>query len=172
MVFSLKVNDNIFTLPDVIATNSDIFDIFTLPLIYGSSEKNLLDDLNSIFLSHNQAEKLFPGQNPVGKEIVGSVNNEDQVFMIHGVFKDLPENSTFRAQCLVNSRWTLDPINKAFNITNADVNWTMNFWITWVKLSKGCDIKAIENQFRAFEVKNISEKPPYQYSLQNLAMFT
>jgi putative ABC transport system permease protein len=44
----------------------------------------------------------------------------------------------------------------------------MNFWITWVKLSKGYDIKAIENQFRAFEVKNISEKPPYQYSLQNL----
>ncbi len=166
--FSLKVNDNIFTLPDVIATNSDIFDIFTLPLIYGSSENNLLDNLNSIFLSHNQAEKLFPGQNPVGKEIVGSVNNEDQVFMIRGVFKDLPENSTFRAQCLVNSRWTLDPLNKAFNITNSDVNWTMNFWITWVKLSKGCDIKGIEDQFRAFEVKNINEKPPYQYSLQNL----
>jgi len=166
--FSLKINDNIFTLPDVIATNSDIFGIFTLPLIYGSSENNLLDDLNSIFLSHNQAEKLFPGQNPVGKEIVGSVSNKDQVFIIRGVFEDLPENSTFRAQCLVNSRWTLDPINKAFNITNADVNWTMNFWITWVKLSKGCDIKAIEDQFRAFEVKNISEKPPYQYSLQNL----
>ncbi len=166
--FRLKVNDNIFTLPDVIATNSDIFGIFTLPLIYGSSENNLLDDLNSIFLSHNQADKLFPGQNPVGKEIVGSVNNKDQVFIIRGVFEDLPENSTFRAQCLVNSRWTLDPINKTFNITNADVNWTMNFWITWVKLSKGCDIKAIEDQFRAFEVKNISEKPPYQYSLQNL----
>jgi putative ABC transport system permease protein len=166
--FRLKVNDNIFTLQDVIATNSDIFGIFTLPLIYGSSENNLLDDLNSIFLSHNQAEKLFPGQNPVGKEIVGSVSNKDQVFIIRGVFEDLPENSTFRAQCLVNSRWTLDPLNKAFNISNADVNWTMNFWITWVKVSKGCDIKAIEDQFRAFEVKNINEKPPYQYSLQNL----
>jgi putative ABC transport system permease protein len=166
--FQLKINNNIFTLPNVIATNSDIFDIFTLPLIYGSSENNLLDDLNSIFLSHNQAEKLFPGQNPVGKEIVGSVNNKEQVFIIRGVFEDLPENSTFRAQCLVNSRWTLDPINKTFHITNADVNWTMNFWITWVKLSRDCDIKALENQFRAFEVKNIGEKPPYQYSLQNL----
>src|ERR1035437_8371187 len=80
--FRLKVNDN----------------IFTLPLSYGSSENNLLGDLNSIFLSHYQAEKLFPGQNPVGKEIVGSVNNKDQVFIIRGVFEDLPENSTFRAQ--------------------------------------------------------------------------
>lgn len=166
--FRLKVNENIFTLADVIATDSDIFEIFTLPLIYGSSQKNLLDDLNSIVLSRNQAEKLFPGQDPVGKEITGTVNNTDQVFMVRGVFEDLPENSTFRCQCLINSRWTLEPINTTFKITNADVNWTMNFWITWVKLSKGSDIKALENQFRAFEIKNISETPQYQYSLQNL----
>ena len=44
----------------------------------------------------------------------------------------------------------------------------MNFWITWVLLSKDADVKTLENQFRAFEVKNISEKPQYQYSLQNL----
>jgi len=166
--FRLKINENIFTLADVIATDSDIFDIFTLPLIYGLSDKNMLDDLNSIVLSRSQAEKLFPGQDPVGLEVVGSVNNTDQVFMIRGVFEDLPENSTFRAQCLVNSRWTLEPINTTFKITNADVNWTMNFWITWVKLSKDCNVKDLEDQFRAFEIKNISETPQYQYSLQNL----
>jgi putative ABC transport system permease protein len=44
----------------------------------------------------------------------------------------------------------------------------MNFWITWVMISKDCNVKTLENQFRTFEVKNISEKPPYQYSLQNL----
>jgi len=166
--FRLKVNESVFTLADVIATDSDIFDIFTLPLIYGSSQKNILDDLNSIVLSRSQAEKLFPGQDPVGKEVIGSVNNKEQVFMIRGVFEDLPENSTFRCQCLVNSRWTLEPINTSFKITNADVNWTMNFWITWVRLSRDCDIKALEDQFRAFEVKNISETPQYKYSLQNL----
>ena len=166
--FRLKVNESDFTLADVIATDSDIFDIFTLPLIYGSSQKNMLDDLNSIVLSRTQAEKLFPGQDPVGKEVIGSVNNTEQVFIIRGVFEDLPENSTFRCQCLVNSRWTLEPINTTFKITNADVNWTMNFWITWVKLSKGCDVKALENQFRAFEIKNISERPQYQFSLQKL----
>jgi putative ABC transport system permease protein len=166
--FRLKVNESDFTLADVIATDSGIFDIFTLPLIYGSSQKNMLDDLNSIVLSRTQAEKLFPGQDPVGKEVIGSVNNTEQVFIIRGVFEDLPENSSFRCQCLVNSRWTLEPINTTFKITNADVNWTMNFWITWVKLSKGCNVKALENQFRAFEIKNISENPQYQYSLQKL----
>ncbi len=166
--FSLKYKEEIITVNDAIATNSDIFDIFSLPLLSGSADKNLLDDLNSIVLSNDLAKKVFPGQNPVGKEIIGLVNNTEQVFIVKGVFKDLPENSTFRTQCLLNSKWTLEPINKSFGITNAEVNWTMNFWNTWVLLSNDCDVKTLEKQFREFEVKNISEKPGYQYSLQNL----
>jgi putative ABC transport system permease protein len=167
--FRLKLKDaSVISVNDAIATGSDIFDIFTLPLANGIPGKNLLDDANSIVLSRSLAEKVFPGQDAVGKEIIGVVNNADQVFIVKGIFEDLPENSTFRTTCLINSRWTLDDINKSFAITNADVNWTMNFWITWVRLSKDCDVKALENQFRAFELKNISEKPQYQYSLQNL----
>jgi putative ABC transport system permease protein len=167
--FALKLKEEFVTVNDAIATDSDIFDIFTFRLISGSSDKGLLDAQNSIVLSRSLADKVFPGQNPVGLEIVGVVNNTEQVFMVRGVFENLPENSTFRTQCLINSKWTLDPINKTFGITNADVNWTQNFWITWVLLSKDCDVKMLENQFRAFEVKNISEKPSFQYSLQNLA---
>jgi putative ABC transport system permease protein len=167
--FSLKLKDqSVIVVSDAIATDSDIFDIFTLPLISGSSSENLLDELNSIVLSRTLAEKVFPGQNPVGQEIVGMVNNTEQIFMVTGVFEDLPQNSTLRTQCLLNSKWTLEPINKTFGITNADVNYAMNFWNTWVLLSKDCDVKSLENQFRAFELKNIGEKPQYQYSLQNL----
>jgi len=167
--FRLKLKEqSVIAVNDAIATDSDIFDIFTLPLASGSSARNLLDEQNSIVLSRTLAEKVFPGQDPVGQEIVGVVNNTEQVFMVKGVFEDLPQNSTLRTQCLLNSKWTLEPINKTFGITNTDVNWTMNFWITWVLLSKDCDVKTLENQFRAFEVKNISEKPPYRYSLQNL----
>jgi putative ABC transport system permease protein len=167
--FRLKLKDlSVMTVNDAIATDSEIFDIFTIPLLQGSSDNNLLDELNSIVLSRTLAEKLFPGQNPVGQEIVGVANNTEQLFVVKGVFEDLPQNSTFRTSCLLNSRWTLEPINTTFKITNADVNWTMNFWITWVLLSKDCNVTTLEDQFSAFEVKNISEKSPYQYSLQNL----
>jgi len=88
--------------------------------------------------------------------------------MVRGVFENIPENSTLRTRCLLNSKWTLEPINKAFGITDADVNWNQNFWVTWVLLSKDCNPATLENQFRSFEIKNISEKPAYQYSLQNL----
>jgi putative ABC transport system permease protein len=166
--FSLKLKEESIQVNDAIATDSDIFDIFTLRLISGSPSKSLLDDQNSIVLSQSLAGKLFPGENPVGRALPGVINNTDQVFMVTGVYRDLPENTTFKPGCLISSKWTLDPINKAFGITDADVNWTQNFWITWVLLSKDCNVKALEDKFRAFEVKHISEKPNFNYSLQNL----
>ncbi len=166
--FSLKVKDEWILVNDAIGTDNDIFDIFTLPLINGTPDNNLLDDFNSIVLSRSLAEVVFPGQNPLGQEIIGSINNAEQVFIVKGIFEDLPENSTFRTRCILNSKWTLEPINTIFNITNADVNWTMNFWITWVRLTKDCNVKSLEDQFRSFERKYIGETSPYQYSLQNL----
>ncbi len=167
--FTLKLKDESIGVQNAIATTSDIFDIFTIPIIWGPDNQDLLEDQNSLVLSRDLADKFFPGQNPVGKEIMGTVDNAEHVFVVKAVFENIPENSTFRAQCLVNSRWPLEDLNKAFNITNADKNWTMNFWITWVLLSKDCVPSSLENQFRAFEIKNISEKPVYQYSLQNLS---
>ena len=166
--FKLKVKDEYINVPGAVGTDSEVFDIFTLPLVFGNPHKNLLEDQNSIVLSLELSEKIFPGQNPVGQEIVGLVNNEEQVFTINAVYENIPENSTFRAQCFINSRWTLDPINSSFKVTNADKSWDYTFWNTWVLLSKDCNAESLEKQFRAFEIKNISEKPSYNYSLQNL----
>ena len=124
--------------------------------------------MNSIVLARELAEKIFPGENPVGKEVTGYINNKENIFIVKGVFEDIPVNSTFRAQCFINSKWTLDPINESFKITNADVNWTMDFWNTWILLAGGTDPSEIEKQFAAFEKKNISEDPHNSFSLQNL----
>jgi putative ABC transport system permease protein len=166
--FKLKLQDEYLDVYNAISTESDVFDIFTIQMISGKSNQNLLEDQSSLILSRDLANKFFPGQDPTGKEIIGLVDNEEHVFKVKGVFENIPENSTFKAQCFINSRWTLAGISKTFN-TNADKDWNMNFWNTWVLVSKNSNIKSIENQFRAFEVKNISEKPPCNYSLQSLS---
>lgn len=166
--FSLKVKEEWIKVNDALGTTSDIFDIFTLPVINGSLENNLLDEPNSIVLSRSLAEVVYPGQNPLGQEIIGLINDTEQVFIVKGIFEDLPENSTFRTSCLLNSKWTLEPINTTFKISDADVNWTKNFWVTWVRLSKDCNVKSLEDQFRSFELRNMGETPSFQYSLQNL----
>ena len=164
----LKIKDEVVSVRPALGTNSDIFDIFTIPLIAGSAGKDLLEDLNSIVISGSMAEKYFPGADPVGKEVTGTINNNEVMLVIKGVFEDLPVNSTFRAECFVNGKWTLGPINETFKTTNAEVNWTFDFWNTWILLADGTGPKVIENQFRSFEKKNISEDPRNEYSLQNL----
>ena len=167
--FKLKLKDEYINVPQALATDSEVFDIFTINLIGSRLNKGLLDDQNAIILSRNLAEKIFPDQDPVGKEIVGLINNEDRVFIVKGVYENIPENSVFRATCMVNSKWTIDPINKVYNITNADKKWDINYWITWVLLSKGSNIELFDKQFSSFEKKHFSEKANNHYSLQNLS---
>ncbi|HLP72228.1 MAG TPA: ABC transporter permease, partial [Bacteroidales bacterium] len=165
-MIKLKIGEEDVTIR-AIASTSDIFSIFTIPVTQGMRD-NILDDPNSIVISREMAEKYFPGNDPVGKEVSGSVNNIETVFIISGVFENLPANSTFRADCLVNNRLTLDPINKSFKVTNADVNWTFDFWNTWILLTEGASPSEIEKQFEDFTKRHISEKPMNSYSLQNL----
>lgn len=166
--FRLKLGEEYINESRAVATDSEVFEIFTIPLVGSQLKEKLLDDQNSIVISQTMAELFFPGEDPVGKAIEGWVNDSVQVFTVQGVFEDIPDNSTFRANCFVNSRWTLDPINRTFNIDNADNNYTMNFWSTWILLAKGSDPDALEAQFRDFEKQHISEEPPYNYSLQRL----
>jgi len=165
----LKIGEESVGVRLAMASGSEIFDIFTIPIIEGVPGSDLLGDMNSIVLSRELAERYYPGENPVGKEVIGIINNKENLFMVKGVYEDIPENSTFRAQCFISSKWTLDPINESFKVTNADVDWTFDFWNTWILLAKGTDPDYFVKQFPAFEKKNISEDPHNSYSLQNLS---
>ena len=165
----LKIGEESVGVRLAMACGSEIFDIFTIPIIEGVPGSDLLGDMNSIVLSRELAERYYPGENPVGKEVIGIINNKENLFMVKGVYEDIPENSTFRAQCFISSKWTLDPINESFKVTNADVDWTFDFWNTWILLAKGTDPDEFVKQFPAFEKKNISEDPHNSYSLQNLS---
>ncbi len=167
--FKIKLKDEYINVPQALGTDSEVFDIFTISMIGSTLNKGLLDDENAIVISRDLAEKIFTDQDPIGKEIVGLINNEDHIFIVKGVYENIPENSIFRATCMVNSKWSIDPINKVYGIANADKKWDINYWITWVLLSKDSNIALFEKQFRTFEKKHFSEKANNHYSLQNLS---
>lgn len=165
----LRHGEEFIQIYQALASGSEIFDMFTFSFLNEDKKSDLISEQNSIVLSCEIAEKLFGKVNPVGKEVEGKINNKDQVFVVTGVFEDLPVNSTFKAKCFVNSMWSIEPMNKAFNTNNADVNWNIDIWRTWVMLSEDCDVSALENQFRAFEKKYLGEKPVKRFSLQRLS---
>lgn len=164
----LKFKDEYFDISNVIATGSEIFDIFTLPLVFGQANQNLLDDQKSIVISRKLAEKFFPGQDPVGRSIEGEIEYQPCVFTITGVLNDIPVNSTFRPSCLVNSKWSIDPVNQIFNITNADKKWDITSWQTWVLLKEGAQANDLNDQLKDFALKHIGNLTYATYSLQSL----
>jgi putative ABC transport system permease protein len=167
--FRIKVQDEYYNVLDAAFTDSDVFNIFSLSILKSNRSADLLEDKNSIVISQKLAEKIFPGQDPVGKEITGQFDNEDHLLVIIGIFKDIPENSTFKAQCLMSSKLAIETINKAYSIKDADKNWTINSWTTWILLSKNSDARNLEKQFHSFELKNLGQNSHYQYLLQKLS---
>src|SRR5664280_190697 len=152
-----------------ISTDSEVFNLFTMHLVEGSIKSNLLEDKTSIVISQDLARKLFGTQNAVGEKIIATTFDGDQPFTVKGVFENIPENSTFRAQCLINSRWSVDYINKKYYIKNAATSWGQDLWLTWVLLSKKCDIKSLSKQINAYTAKKTSGRPASVYSFQNLS---
>lgn len=70
---------------------SSVFDMFSWKLLDGDAATALTDP-NSIVLTKSLAQKLFPGVNPLGKDIV--INNEP-AYKVTGVLQDPPPNSHF-----------------------------------------------------------------------------
>jgi hypothetical protein len=115
--FKLKLKDEYIDVPGAITTDSEIFDIFTIPLINVALQIRICLMIRILLYFHMIWQIRFsPHQSPVGQEIIGLVNNVEHVFIVKGVFENIPENSTLRAQCFLNSKWTLEDINKTFGI--------------------------------------------------------
>lgn len=165
--FKLKKNDEFISIRSVASTVSDFFSIFDIPLT--GTKENILDDPNSIVLSKKQAEKFFPDENPVGKEIMGSVGGKEQLFVVKAVFDDFPVNSSIQADCFVNTKWSLDQINQSQKIADADVNWNSLNWNIWVLLKEKTDTAAVNEQFRTIEAKNYKKDYYLTFSLQSLS---
>jgi putative ABC transport system permease protein len=73
-----------------IYSDAALFNIFSFPIIHGDAAKPL-PDIKSVAISERLAQKLFQGEDPIGKSLL--VGQEHEV-RVTSVFKDVPENST------------------------------------------------------------------------------
>lgn len=167
--FKLKLKDDYINVRRPLATNSDVFEIFTIPVVGSLLNEDPLQEPNSIIISAKLAQMFFPEEDPVGMEMVGLINGAEEILMVSGVFEDMPGNSTFQADCFLNERWTFGPLNQTFGVDDIETGWTWDFWNTWILLSEDADAAAIDNQFEDFEKKHIYDDPHVHYSLQNLS---
>jgi putative ABC transport system permease protein len=148
-----------------ILADSTFFDLFPLPLTYGSF-KSALSDPASIIISQNMAERFYGNEDPVGKQLV----LEKQSFQIKAVFRD---NANFHL-----------PIHyilpmQASGLSEQDLqNWDWYAFYNYVRLKQGTDVQSLQAKFAAFTDPFLNKgeggfifKPAFQ-ALQDIHLYS
>ncbi len=97
---------NYIRVEHVISTNNNFFDVFSVKILSGLEGKPFSQQ-NSAVITESVAKKLFGDKNPLGR----TVNQEFFSATVTAVMEDLPKNSSFGAEMLLNSE------NKEFQMS-------------------------------------------------------
>lgn len=155
--YIVKDGESIKAINFMIADES-FLNIFSLKILNGNQEK-LLPDLNSLLLSESMAKKFFPDENPVGKTLRIENTRETRTFLITGVFKDIPQNSTIRANFIGHIELISDFYTPR--------GWGISGASTYFLLKEGSDPKAFEVKLNNL-IKILNPKITYSHQIQKL----
>jgi putative ABC transport system permease protein len=92
---AITVGEKDYRNVDMYCTESNIFNIFSFPLVVGSKQ-GVLDAPFTAVISQSMADRVFGEKNPVGKSIKLNWGKGKQDFEVTGVMKDIPVNTHFR----------------------------------------------------------------------------
>lgn len=144
LTYQDKTFDETITLAD-----GSFFEMFSFPLVKGDS-KWALDDPFSIVLSEDMADKYFAdGEDPIGRVMTvkmwGTYLHD---FVVTGVMRNAPRNSTFRPGFLI-------PF-----IFGREINWTVDRWdnsfaFTFVQLQKDVSSQNVVQKISGY----LTDKP-------------
>ncbi|MGN6395247.1 MAG: ABC transporter permease [Mucilaginibacter sp.] len=125
--------------------DQSILNLFQFPMVYGD-RAHALTSPNTVVITRKKAERYFPGQNPVGKQIYFN-NDTKRPFTIGGVIENLPANSH-----LSYDFWVTLTGQEFWQ--GEQNNWGAFNYPTYVRLKPGVDAKAFEKKITADMVKN------------------
>ncbi|WP_422358657.1 ABC transporter permease [Reichenbachiella sp.] len=127
----LTIDDISYFEENVYNVDSTLFDVFTFEFVLGNPETALIAP-KSLVLNKTVADKIFKGENPIGKSL--RVDGGD-LFQVTGVYKDMPKNSHLIADVLIS-------VDNRPNMANN--NWGGFNIFTYILLSPTADANAFE----------------------------
>ncbi|MRR21397.1 ABC transporter permease [bacterium] len=127
--------DKVFFESTIVASDSGLFNMFTLPLLRGDPQ-TALSAPYSIVLSEKLANKYFGDANPLGMTL--TLENRYQ-FMVTGVMKEIPGNSIFTFEGVI-------PFSFLREIGAVSNSWGSNSILTFVELAEGSDIESVNKK--------------------------
>ncbi|MCG8702128.1 MAG: ABC transporter permease [Bacteroidales bacterium] len=117
--------------------DQNLIEILELPFIQGDKFK-ALKEANNVIIHKKIADKLFPGEDPIGKTLVRNENTRNPL-TITGVFGDFP------GQTHVNFEYVVALYDNIFNQINC---WDCTNHITYVQTKPGTNVSHLQNKMR------------------------
>jgi predicted permease len=137
-----------------------LFTMFTLPFVQGNAA-TAFNELYSLVITEKTAHKFFGNEkNVLGRTV--RVNNK-QDYIVSGVLKDIPENSTLQFE------WVA-PFEIYFQKSNWLKNWGSNSLSTYVELKPGTQPAAVNKLLYNFIQKKgapTSLARPFLFSMND-----
>lgn len=133
--FTYLKTGNDVALQEIHLADPGFFSVFSFPMLYGDPKTALLQP-NGVVISENIAKKQFGTANAIGKTMLLMNDNKFVPYLVSGVVKECPQNSSIKFQVLL-------PVKISKDEQQANVKW-FNFSLhTFVVLAPGADPKAI-----------------------------
>lgn len=114
------------------------FEIFSFPLLQGNAAQ-ALKDINSIVITEEMAMKFFGETDVVGRTLGLEDGPTIETFLITGVAKNLPANSSLKFQAVVPFKF----LQRWFN----DDDWLNPYLSTFVLLHPNTNLERLEGKF-------------------------
>jgi len=122
-------NDKNFYEKGIAFVSPSFLNMFTFPLVKGSQDSSQ-EDLSSILITEDAAEKYFSREDPINKTL--RINNK-QDFIVRGVLENVPRNSHLKFDFLLPFA-ALENMREDVGIRWRPVmgNWGINFYFTYI----------------------------------------
>jgi putative ABC transport system permease protein len=147
-----KTSDKNVLQAEVLYTDTSFFNLFSFKVLSGNP-KHMLDGRNTVVLTDAQAAKTFGNQNPVGKTIDIEVDDKFETFVVSGVVKNAPVNSSIQFDMLIPFEHSLPADAKERN--NIATDWNSSYLNTFFLLHNGTNPQKAQNKFeQAFLKEN------------------
>ncbi|HMH21501.1 MAG TPA: ABC transporter permease [Puia sp.] len=114
--------------------DENFFQIFSFPLIAGDPKK-VLSDPHSVVLTDETAKKYFGSTNPVGKTLELEINKKFESFIVSGIARRSPENSSVKFDMLLSFKYQ--------EAKGVDDNWLFLSYSTFLLLDPRADAGAV-----------------------------
>jgi putative ABC transport system permease protein len=125
----------------------ELFSMFTLPFVQGNA-KNAFSQPRSIVLTEKTAQRFFGND----KNVIGKTTrmNNKQDYIVTGVLKNIPENSTLQAEWFAPYAALSQDNNMTAGNDVEDHVWHSYGPLTYVELEPNADVNAINTKLYNF----------------------